>query len=72
MLADEERVDGGDPGIEVVARGFEVLRTVVMKDHGPLAGDGHGVVGGVELGGGRGGQEGGEELAAIVGHRTTG
>ncbi len=40
VLAHEEGVDGGDPGIEVLDGSFEVLGTVVVEDQGPLAGDG--------------------------------
>ena len=56
VLANEEGVDGGDPGVEVLEGSFQILRTVVVEDHGPLAGDG-GAVRAFELGGGGRGQK---------------
>src|SRR3954447_24671758 len=46
MLPDEENVIGSEVRIEVAERGFEILGTVVVQDHGALAGDRDGVVGG--------------------------
>ena len=68
VLAHKEDVDGGDPGIEVADRRFQVFRPVVVQDHGPLAGDG-GAVRGFELGGGRRGQEC-EDLTPVWLHRS--
>ncbi len=39
MLAHKEGVYRGDPGIEVLDGRLEILRAVVMKDEGTLAGD---------------------------------
>ena len=69
VLANEKGVDRRHPAIEVFDRSLQILGTVVVQDHGPLAGD-RGAVRALDLSGCRRGQKRSEDLTPVCLHRS--
>src|SRR5581483_4581952 len=71
VLADKKRIHRHHPGSVILARRFQVVRPVVVQDHGPFARNG-GSAGGLRIGGGgrrgAGGEKSREYLAAVGVH----
>src|ERR1019366_3172791 len=64
VLPNEKRVDWRDPAIEIFDGCFQILRTVVVQDRGPLAGD-RGSVRAFDLACRGRGQKGSEDLTPV-------